>query len=120
MKKNILMWLIIGAGLHSEAQVRFGLKAGYNLSTLNYSGIPHISDKKNQSGFNAGILVSITLSSYFSVQPEAAYSTQGTNYKVDGANAAYHYNYLIIPVLMKYQHPIGLFVETGLQIGFPI
>jgi len=118
MKKNVLIWLITVTALRSEAQLKFGLKAGYNLSTLNYTGIPHLATKKNQSGFNAGILVSIPLSDYFSLQPEALYSAQGTNYQTGSADGAYHYNYINIPFLLKYKHPIGLFAETGLQISF--
>jgi hypothetical protein len=120
MKIYFTLGLFFIAFLRSEAQVKIGVKTGYNLSTLQYSGVLYLNNKSNLSGFNAGILVSIPLSSYFSLQPEIVYSAQGTNYQIANADAAYHYNYLNIPILLKYQHPIGLFAETGVQISFPL
>ena len=120
MKNLFLLSLILGVTLCSEAQVRLGVKAGYNLSTLRYIGLVQLTNQKSQSGFNAGLLVSIPLSEYISLQPEASYSTQGTKYQIDTANAAYHYNYLNIPILIKYLHATGLFAETGFHIGFPL
>src|SRR6516225_1736405 len=104
MKKHLLLWLLLGTTLCIEAQVRLGVRAGYNSSTLRYIGLVQLANQKRQSGFNAGLLVSIPLSEYFSIQPEVGYSTQGTNYQMDTADASYHYNYLNIPVLIKYQH----------------
>jgi hypothetical protein len=48
------------------------------------------------------------------------YSGQGTDFQDNGANGSLRYGYLNIPVLIKYQHPSGVFAETGLQIGFPV
>ena len=120
MKYLLTLCIFTGFYKLSEGQVKMGVKAGYNLSTLLYTGVLTLQNQKDQSGFNGGIFASIPLSPYFSLQPEIVYSTQGTNYQVEAQNAAYHYNYLNFPLLIKYHHPVGLFAETGLQIGFPV
>ena len=43
---------------------------------------------------------------------------QGTNLDMAGDKASLHYDYLNIPVLIKYSHESGLFAETGPQAGF--
>ncbi len=42
---------------------------------------------------------------------------QGSSY-TDSIQETANNNYLNVPVLFKYQHASGLFVETGPQIGF--
>jgi len=98
------------------AQVQFGVKAGLNRASLNYSG-PAINDLGVKYDFNAGIFASIPLFDNFYLQPELMYSAQGSGF-TDSIPADANYNYLNLPVLFKYQHASGLFAETGPQIGF--
>ena len=60
---------------------------------------------------------SIPFGETFSLQPEIFYSEQGTSFQNSIANGKLNYDYLNIPVLIKYKHPMGVFLETGLQIG---
>jgi len=115
-KKLFLVLCILGAIFKSEAQVHFGVKAGYNLSDIYLSGANVTSEVKSKSGFNAGVFSTIQLSKLFSLQPEVFYSEQGAQRKDSSANL--NYNYLNVPVLLKYQLYSGIFIETGPQIGF--
>jgi Outer membrane protein beta-barrel domain len=99
-----------------RAQVQFGVKAGYNHANLIYSG-SSINDLGVRSDFNAGVFASIPLFSHFYLQPELMYSGQGSR-STDSIPKNAIYNYLNLPILFKYQHNSGLFVETGPQVGF--
>ena len=97
-------------------QVQFGVKAGLNLSTL-YN--PSDSDNPGyKTSFNAGVLASVPLFPGFYLQPEIMYSGQGYEQSFSTESMHIETGYLNVPVLFKYQHEIGLFAETGPQIGF--
>jgi hypothetical protein len=115
MKKMLLVIIATGSILFASAQIQFGVKAGYNLTTLTTSAS---SDLKSKSGFSGGVLASVPLFNTFYLQPEIVYSGQGTSFTVGGVNANLNYNYLNVPVLFKYQNPKGFFAETGPQVGF--
>lgn len=116
MKKILFFIAGFGCALTAKAQIKFGLKAGYNNSSLSYSG-PAVSFLGANSGFNAGVFASIPLFNTFYLQPELLYSEQGSDF-TDSIPETTSNNYLNIPVLLKYQHASGLFAETGPQIGF--
>ncbi len=105
----------------SLAQVQFGIKAGYNLASLPFSD-DEFYTHKNLSAFNAGLMASFPLSTHLLLQPELVYSLQGIHATVHATTSGdqhitYTYHYLNLPILIKYQHPSGLFAETGLQLG---
>jgi hypothetical protein len=109
MKKLFLVAAITAVGFASKAQVTFGVKAGLNIS--NWTG-DDADGASSLTGFNAGGLVNIPISSMFSVQPEVTYSGEGV--KFDGGK--YTTNYINIPVLFQYNNS-GFYGELGPQIG---
>jgi hypothetical protein len=115
MKKLLLSAYIICNIFGAKAQIQFGIKAGYNLSSIITSG-DNINTQQAKSGFNAGIFSFIHLFNSFSLQPEISYSNQGS--KSNDSVAKTNYNYVNVPVLFKYEHHSGIFLETGPQIGF--
>ena len=121
MRKWILVLFTVSSALATSAQVQFGLKAGLNIANFTTSGMIFFNRTtfSSRADFNGGLMVSLPLHSGFFLQPELIYSGQGQNlnsYMV--TNPTINYNYLNLPVLFKYQHVSGLFVETGPQIGF--
>src|SRR5450432_1205600 len=116
MKKVSFLLCLVFYMINSYAQIQFGLKAGYNLSSLINSGTNFNSNQKSKSGFNAGVFGSIPLFKSFVLQPEIYYSEQGS--QSQDSSAKTNYNYLNIPLLFKYQHSSGIFIETGPQLGF--
>jgi hypothetical protein len=101
------------------SQIKFGIKAGLNLADQSVSGYNVISRTALKSDYNAGILANINIAESIILQPELVYSGQGAAVK-DSSSARVNYNYLNIPILIKYQHSTGLFIETGPQFGFLI
>ncbi|MBS1597664.1 MAG: PorT family protein [Bacteroidetes bacterium] len=114
MKKLILLALTGALLSTTQAQIKFGVKAGVNLATLTGD----ISNAKMLTGFNAGGLVEVNLGKMFAVQPEVLYSSQGAKSSFEGQDFNMNLGYLNVPVLFKYKHPSGFFAATGPQIGF--
>ncbi|MBN9383971.1 MAG: PorT family protein [Chitinophagaceae bacterium] len=91
-----------------NAQVQFGLKGG-----ANFANVTNSSGGKTMVNFNGGALVKIPLADALSLQPEAVYSRQGI--KADDGKLAL--DYINIPVLLTYTLPVGVFFQTGPQLG---
>ncbi|MHA4807217.1 porin family protein [Flavitalea flava] len=110
LSKKLALLLLAGTTLATaNAQIQFGLKAGANFASLT-----NTSGSKTLVGFNGGALVKIPLAGALSLQPEAVYSGQG----IKGDGGSIHLNYINIPVLANYSLPIGVFFQTGPQLGF--
>jgi len=118
----------------ASAQIQFGLKAGLNIAELNTSnsqyaaiagGTPQSIKNYPRTLFNAGALVDVPLNKKFILQPELSFSMQGATgnpnqgYQVN-ATETYKYNFINLPVLIKYMLPMGIYAETGPQLGYLI
>lgn len=108
-KKLVLLFLAACTLGTANAQIQFGVKAGANFATLT-----NTTGSKTLVNFNGGALVKIPLAGALSLQPEAVYSGQG----VKGDGGSMHLNYINIPVLPTYTLPVGVFFQTGPQLGF--
>lgn len=112
------LFLLILAGFSltaAHAQLLFGIKGGANLSSIDSRNYGELKWKTN---FHAGVLVSIPVISHFSLQPEIMYSGQGARSTEAGVTSNLNIDYMNIPILVKYKHPSGFFLETGPQIGW--
>jgi hypothetical protein len=116
MKKLILSICFIPlAFFSSQAQLRIGPQVGVNFSNLTGD----VSDTKVLVGLHAGIKAQIPVYNKLSIQPEIMYSGQGAEFDSPG-DAKIDYHYVNVPVFLNYQTPVGLFLETGPQVGFLI
>lgn len=116
MKKLALVLLAGISFATANAQFQFGVKAGANFSNVNGD---NVSGTSTLVGFNGGVFFKLPLGHHFSLQPELLYSGQG--FKQDdgnGGTTTQTEGYFNIPVLLKYTLPVGLFAETGPQVGF--
>ncbi|CAH0202432.1 porin family protein [Chryseobacterium sp. Bi04] len=120
--KKILLGLALVAGTFTFAQktstntsasspVRFGLKAGLNVSTLSGDGM------KAKAGFYGGVFANIPVAQDFSVQPEVLYSGMGAK---DDYNSDVKLNldYISVPVMFQYNALPNLYLEAGPQFSF--
>jgi len=124
MKKFLLIAVCVSLSYFSQAQVKFGVKAGANLSNV---GGKDAVNTSSLIGFHGGVQANIQLVNDFSIQPELLYSAQGTKVEVETSGdgdeiittkAKVHLNYLSLPVLAQYRHASGLFVQTGPQLSY--
>src|SRR3569833_2944836 len=61
-------------------KAKFGIKGGYNLTTL-YSS--DVSTDHMKSGWNAGVFAKLPVTRGFSIQPEVLYSVKGSKADYD-------------------------------------
>ena len=132
MKKSLLLAGALAAVTFSAQQahaqgIRFGLRAGANLSNL--SGKLDNNDiYKNKFGFVGGAMLNVSIlpDNFLSIQPEVLFSQKGFKYAdksatVLGQQYTYkgrsNYNYLDIPVLLKVNAG-GIFFEAGPQYSY--
>ncbi len=116
MKRLLLLILAVFSLLVTYAQLQLGVKGGLNLTTFTGNDAQMA---KMRTGFNAGVMAGISITDMLSVQPEIQYSAQGANYNADSLSMSGNINsgYLNIPILLKYNHSSGFFIETGPQLG---
>jgi hypothetical protein len=116
MKKLALVLLAgFSFATAANAQFKFGVKAGANFSNVNGSDV---SGTSTRVGFYGGVFADLGLADHLYLQPELVYSSQGWKESASGFDGTQSLGYFNIPVLLKYRFPVGLFVETGPQIGF--
>jgi hypothetical protein len=116
LKRKLVLLLICGFSfLSSRAQVKFGIKAGANFSTLTGS---NASGASSLIGFNGGVLLKIHLAGGWGIQGEGLYSGQGSKFSDPSAGSSTSNNaYINIPVLLTYKLPFGLSFQAGPQFG---
>ena len=123
--------LTLNAITAQEDEIRFGAKAGLNISSI--SG-DETDDAKSKIGFHIGPVVEIPITEKFAIQPELLFSTQGAKSEESetvteeffGITYSYSYtsksdvklNYLNLPVIAKFYVAEGLSIQAGPQIGF--
>ncbi len=134
-KKRMLLSMLLFCSAtvgFSQESVKYGLKAGLNLSSLvgEYpAGLTH----KSQGGFHAGVTAEYDLKGKFSLVGELLVSTQGgvSEYQKNYFNSfmgnyyekqtqTINVTYLNLPVLVKYHITEKFSVEAGPQIGYAV
>ena len=120
MKKNLLFVTVTFFALNASAQFSTGIKAGINIAKEKYSNSTYSTS--GHVFFTGGIFTNYSLSKNFALELSALYSGEGSNEsymsgqtKVTGVVKI---NRINIPLMIQYKTPIGLYFETGPQIGF--
>lgn len=121
--KKLFTLILVFSFLFSQAQVRIGVKAGADFYNFTGKGVKDNSLDDHQqlkTGLVAGAFVEIPVSSVLSVQPSLLYSQEGNLQKDGNDKAIYKFDYLNLPVVLKYNHSSGFFGETGPQLGYKL
>lgn len=120
MKKVFLtMAALFAFGFANAQDVKFGAKAGLNLSMLSGG-----SDSK--VGFHVGGVAEIKFNDKVSLQPELMFSTEGGKNSYNGNLGGTYYTYnqeiklnkIIMPVMFKYYVIPNLSLELGPQLDY--
>ncbi|MFT3824103.1 MAG: porin family protein [Chitinophagaceae bacterium] len=117
MKKLFLFFVMTGCFAASQAQVKFGAKAGLNIA--DFAG-KDAEGTKAKVGFHIGALVQLPLIDKLSLQPELVFSTQGAKENDEDGDLKMNVSYINVPVLAKYTFIEGLSAQSGPQFGFLI
>jgi hypothetical protein len=133
MRKHFLFLftLLIVSGLTAQAQLKFGLKAGLNMSKVSYSGNKtaedwYNSNVENLTGFQVGPMVEFTVP-ILGVGGDAAilYSQEG--FKINSKDllgGSYKMSNLEVPLNLKYKLSflgvVGAFATVGPYFKFKL
>ena len=121
MKKLLFaLSAVLMLSLTSQAQVKFGAKAGMNLSRVTETV------ETMKPGFHAGIYAQVKLHPMFSIQPEVLYSMQGgmekdvneiLNQTISSKTTLTSHN-VIVPIMLQFSPIKMITIEAGPQFGF--
>jgi hypothetical protein len=106
---------------HAQS-IRFGVKAGANLSNLS-GDLVNQDQYNNRFGFHGGVMLNFGLANdLVSIQPELLYSQKGFRYAgqllgVYRNTGSVRYDYLDVPVLVRVKVS-GVFFELGPQYSY--
>lgn len=123
MKKVMtLLFAAVALSMPSQAQVKFGLKGGLNLTNISLSG--SASDNlKNKEGFHIGPTVKFTVPIVgLSFDASALYDQRSATISDDKAESTIKSQSLQVPINIRYGVGLGsianVFAFAGPQFGF--
>jgi hypothetical protein len=123
MGKKIVLAMALCACFLSNAQsskreegIKLGIKGGINLSNFNGD----LEDNATRYGLHIGMVSEIILSDKFSFQPELLYSAQGYKNETPDAFSKDKFDYINLPLMIKYYAADKFSIEAGPQVGFLI
>jgi len=133
MRKHLLFLftLLIVSGFTAQAQLKFGLKAGLNMSKISYSGNKtaedwYNSNVENLTGFQVGPMVEFTVP-IIGIGGDAAVLYSQDGFKINAKDAlagSYKMNNLEVPINLKYKMTfmgvVGAFATVGPYFKFKL
>ncbi len=112
MKKLLFISLLL-APLYSFSQITWGVKGGANITTLGDFN----SENSPQLRMHAGVFYQQRLEQRFGLIAELHFSMQGA--RATNINKRYlAYNYLNLPLLIKFYNSNDVYFEIGPQFGY--
>lgn len=123
MKKTFLLLAVVVLGFSTSVNAQeywnFGIKGGVNFTNMSSDGFEKTNSR---TGFHLGLLAEIPVSDRFSIQPEALYSTQGTEatrmFAGESVTGEYQLDYVQVPLIAKFYLIDGLALEAGPSFNF--
>lgn len=112
MKKSILIILVlITAPLVIHAQgIGIGIKGGANFANQLVKDI----DVTTVTNYHAGAYINFNFSENFGITPEVLYTVYGTKWE----DAKVNYDYIAIPVMLRFMPAEMFSIEVGPQFSF--
>jgi hypothetical protein len=114
MKKILLVIVTACSMIITNAQTKFGIKAGLNITTVTGDNSNIFS---SSVAAHAGGLVNFEVAKQFSIQPEAVLSIEGAKFSANGVTGRMSGTFINIPLLAQYKSTSGFIVHTGPQLG---
>lgn len=119
-----VMILALCFSLQAEAQFRFGLKAGLNVSKLSFN--ESVFDSDNRAGFTGGLMMEFTVPLVgIGADLSAMYVRRDARWMTENEIEKSNRDYIEIPLNLKYKlsipvisHIITPFVTTGPSVSF--
>ena len=126
MKKIIMVSVALIITLSANAQIKFGLKAGLNVSQFSggtLKGEEASIDFDASSmlvGFHAGGYVNFGFGPLIGLQPEVVFSLQGEKESVDDETINTSLGYINVPILLDIKPIPNFSILVGPQVGINV
>jgi opacity protein-like surface antigen len=126
IKKIITVAAALMITLGANAQIKYGVKAGLNVSqfgggTVKEKGVSYDIDATGMlHGFHAGAYANFDFGQLFGLQPEVVFSMQGQKKKNDNNNEKFYLNYINVPVLLTIKPLPNFSILAGPQMGINV
>jgi hypothetical protein len=108
----ILMVAMIIPSAHAKMKIGVGGDLGFNISTMVSDIAGFDTGKKSRNGLLMGGVLVLNFNEYLAMQPEVRYSMKGFRSKTTQGAAwsetKYNYDYLEIPIYLKFSIPTGI------------
>lgn len=106
--------MMIGLSFYGFSQgTKYGVRAGYNISNLDYKDTP-IDVNKHRNGFAIGFFGEFGLSKAVAIQPEIQFSSEGAK------KEEFQLDYVQLPVLFKFRLSEKFHFLAGPQAGVKV
>ncbi|MCC7402659.1 MAG: PorT family protein [Chitinophagaceae bacterium] len=112
--RKIIFYIQFSLFFLGAAHAQFGVNGGLNISNMRGS---EIQNNKSKAGLHIGMFYQVPLSGNFSLQPEVAYSGEGTKISYNGGVQKYNLNFMNLSLLFRYNFEGDFNLATGLQYG---
>jgi hypothetical protein len=109
----VLISFLFVCALSAQNKPQFGVKAGLNVSSVNWD-----FDPGSRLGVYAGGLAHIHLNKQWAIQPEVVYSQEGAKGDLNDVEYVWKNDYINVPVMVQYMFDNGFRIEAGPQVGF--
>jgi len=120
MKKLLTLFccaFLLSIGAFSQVRLDIGIKGGLNFASVNTSSTL-AQDYSNRTGYHLGAYAMFKFTK-IAIQPEIVFSKQGQTYSVPSiSNATSNFDYINIPIMIKFYLLEGLNLQAGPQFGF--
>jgi len=120
MKKILILaiGLFVATAASAQDRIKFGVKAGVNLSDIIKGDGNNNFDTKVKTGFNAGVTVEIPLIAGLAFTPEVLYSQKG--YKLTSSLGEFRQttNFIDVPILASFRLGSSFNIVAGPQVSF--
>jgi len=118
MKKLLLSGFVMVIAVCAYGQgISGGAKGGLNLANQKYTSDGVALDTKAKPGLLVGAYLIYMINEKFGVQPEVLFSMQGSKWDFDGDDSKFKFNYINIPVLLRYNITEMISIHAGPQFG---
>jgi len=124
MKKYlVLMLLAVACALPTQAQIKFGLTAGVNMTNVSLSDLP--ASVKSRTGFFVGPMIKFTVPVIgLSIDAAALYDQREGKAEANGISENIKSQSVQIPINLRYGWGLGasadIFLFAGPQFGFNV
>jgi len=121
MKKIFILALGLFVGTtaaNAQDQIKFGIKAGLNISDIIKGDGNNNFDTKTKAGFNAGVTVEIPLIAGLAFTPEVLYAQKGYKLTSPVGEFTQTTNFIDVPILASFRLGSSFNIVAGPQVSF--